>query len=60
MSKALENERIDNLTGITIVDKNRYENIIEVTHRFSGRLTVDEVIKDMVISRLEDKNIIKK
>lgn len=60
MSKALERERIDNSNGITIVDKNRYGNINEVTHRFSGRLTVEEVIKNMVISRLEEKNIIKK
>lgn len=60
MSKALEKERVDNFNGITIVDRNRYENISEVTHNFSGKLTVEEVFKNMIISRLEEKKIIKK
>ena len=59
MSKLLDKE-ISDIKGITIVDKNRYENISRVTHNFSGRLTVEEVIKNMVITRLEDKNIIRK
>lgn len=59
MSKVLD-RGTNNLTGVTIIDKNRYENISQVTHRFCGKSTVEEVIKNMVMTRLEDKNIIKK
>lgn len=59
MSKVLE-KGTDDFTGVIIIDKNRYENINQVTHKFCGRSTVEEAIKNMVITRLKDKNIIKK
>jgi hypothetical protein len=44
-----------NSEPLVLVEKNRYDNIAEVTHIFSGKSTIEEVIKDIVISKIKDK-----
>jgi len=45
--------------GLVIVDKNKYNNIEEVTHRFDGTITVEEAFRDIVLSRLKEKKVIR-
>ena len=44
--------------GLTLTDINKYDNIVEVVHHFNGKKPMEEVIKNMVLFRLKEKNII--
>lgn len=56
MSEVLrENQRGNNTEGLILIEKNRYENIVEVTHKFSGSSTIEEVMKDIVISKVKER-----
>ncbi len=46
--------------GLVIVDENKYGNIIKVTHSFKGSTTVEDAIRDIVLSKLREENIINK
>lgn len=52
------NININNNDGLVLIEKGKYDNIAEVTHKFNGESTMEEVIRDMVLSKLKDKNII--
>lgn len=55
MSETLhENQRISNIEGLILIEKNRYENI-EVTHKFSGNSTIEEAMRNIVISKIKEK-----
>ncbi|MGJ0847982.1 hypothetical protein ACR77J_14935 [Tissierella praeacuta] len=55
MSEVLrENQRV-NTEGLILIERNRYDNIVEVTHKFSGSSTIEEVMKDIVISKIKEK-----
>lgn len=50
-----EEHRVKNKEGLILIEKNRYENIAEVTHKFSGSSTIEEVMKDIVISKVKER-----
>ena len=50
-----ENQKEINEEGLILVEKNRYDNITEVTHKFFGNFTVEEAMKDIVISKVKEK-----
>lgn len=47
-----------NNKGLVIKDKNKYQNIVEITHTFHGSSTIEDAIKDMVLSKLKEDKII--
>ncbi|WP_406242064.1 hypothetical protein ACF3M2_14260 [Tissierella carlieri] len=56
MAEALRESQKDiNAEGLILVEKNRYDNIAEVTHKFSGGSTIEEAMKDIVISKIKEK-----
>lgn len=59
MSKLIRENKA-NSNGLTIVEKNKYENITEVTHNFNGEMTIEEVIRHMVLGKLKEQKIISK
>lgn len=44
--------------GLIIVDKNKYGNIELVTHSFKGTATIDEAIRNIVLTKLKEKKLI--
>lgn len=55
MSEVLrENQRV-NTEGLTLIERNRYDNIVEVTHEFSGSSTIEEAMRNIVISKIKEK-----
>ena len=44
--------------GLIIVEKNKYDNIAEVTHTFCGNLTIEEAMRDIIISKLQEKKML--
>ncbi|CAK7010594.1 hypothetical protein [Tissierella sp.] len=56
MAEALRESQKDiNAEGLILVEKNRYDNIAEVTHKFFGCSTIEEAMKDIVISKIKEK-----
>lgn len=55
MSEVLsKNHKGNNEEGLILIEKNRYDNIVEVTHKFEGSSTIEEVMKDIIISRIKE------
>jgi hypothetical protein len=50
-----ENRKEINEEGLILVEKNRYDSIAEVTHKFFGNFTVEEAMRDIVISKVKEK-----
>ncbi|QUH20421.1 hypothetical protein [Alkaliphilus sp. B6464] len=48
----------NNNKGLVIKDKNKYKNIAEITHTFHGSTTIEDAIKDMILSKLREDKII--
>ena len=45
----------NNKDGLILIDKNRYENVTQVIHTFQGNSTVEDAIKNIVLSKVKDK-----
>ena len=42
--------------GLILIDKNKYGNIIQVTHTFQGNSSVEDAIRSIVLSKVKDKS----
>lgn len=45
----------NNKDGLILIDKNKYDNVIQVIHTFQGNSTVEDAIKNIVLSKVKDK-----
>ena len=48
----------NNKDGLILIDINKYGNVIQVIHTFQGNSTVEDAIKNIVLSKVKDKNYI--
>lgn len=52
-------KQFENDDGLVIVDENKYGNIAKVTHSFNGSSTIEDAIRDIVLAKLKEDNLIK-